>query len=469
MPKAIRALVFLMLAVAAHEATAQEYCGSDYLDWLMVDEDESRDDWFGYQTTHIGEKIVISAPNDHGLGQSTGLVYIAEFDEDDYTFFPFTTIYADDSMPGDRFGQALTATSEHIYVGAPYHQVGAFQNAGAVYEFTFDGTQWTQTAKITTDTPQLNAGFGRTISISDDANTMLVGLMDESFGGTNTGAAYIFERQGDHWVQTQVLLPPNQINGDKFGFDAALTQDASIAVISAPGTRNNAGSIFVYRRLSGSWTLTHELTASDAQPLSFFGWSVAATNEHILVGAPNAMDPEFDSKLDSPIQWVGAAYAFERNGAGWAEQQRIEHDSWNPGTHFAKDIDILDNYALITAEGESEAILYEFHDSEWEPIEYLDTESSGKTAVSLGNRFMAVSQHLGFNHGGIVYPYMHECPLIPCTADLNEDESTDFFDVAIFIETYTTGDPDADFNDDGLLDFFDIADFIASYLRGCPD
>ncbi|MFG0247060.1 MAG: hypothetical protein ACF8MF_13505 [Phycisphaerales bacterium JB052] len=469
MPRAIRALAFLMLTVAAHDAIAQEYCGSNTLDPLMVEEDESRSDWFGYQTAMIGDQMVASAPIDHGLAPATGVVYIAAFDEDEYTFVRQLTLHADDSMPGDRFGQALAATSEHIYVGAPYHQVGAFQNAGAIYEFTFDGSQWIQTAKITASTPQLNAGFGRTVSISDDARTLLIGAMDESFGGTNTGAAYIFERQDDHWAQTRVLQPPNQTNGDKFGFDTTLSPNANYAIVSAPGTSNSTGSVFAYRQINGEWILQNELTASDALPYSFFGWSVAATNRQIMVGAPNARVPYLDEQYDSPLQWIGAAYAFHHDGPDWVEHQRIEYDHWEPNIHFGKNLDLLDNYAIITAEGTNLAMLYEFHDSEWDMVRYLDTETSGSIAVSLGNRFMAVSQHLGFNHGGIVYPYMHECPLAPCTADLNEDQATDFFDVAIFIDTYATGDPDADFNDDGRLDFYDIADFIASYLRGCPD
>lgn len=55
-----------------------------------------------------------------------------------------------------------------------------------------------------------------------------------------------------------------------------------------------------------------------------------------------------------------------------------------------------------------------------------------------------------------------------CAADLNDDDSLDFFDLSAFLNFYATGDFLADFTADGLLDFFDVQHFLNNYAAGCP-
>lgn len=55
----------------------------------------------------------------------------------------------------------------------------------------------------------------------------------------------------------------------------------------------------------------------------------------------------------------------------------------------------------------------------------------------------------------------------PCPADLNGDETLDFFDVSAFLTAFSANDPIADFNADGLYDFFDISAFLSLYAQGC--
>lgn len=62
--------------------------------------------------------------------------------------------------------------------------------------------------------------------------------------------------------------------------------------------------------------------------------------------------------------------------------------------------------------------------------------------------------------------YFNPCPP-RCLADLNGDDSLDFFDVSAFLVAYANADPIADTNGDGEYDFFDVAGFIAQYNEGC--
>lgn len=54
-----------------------------------------------------------------------------------------------------------------------------------------------------------------------------------------------------------------------------------------------------------------------------------------------------------------------------------------------------------------------------------------------------------------------------CRADLNNDGETNFFDISIFLNAYTSRDLLADFNNDGRTDFFDLSSFLIEIAIGC--
>lgn len=55
-----------------------------------------------------------------------------------------------------------------------------------------------------------------------------------------------------------------------------------------------------------------------------------------------------------------------------------------------------------------------------------------------------------------------------CTADMNNDQILDFFDVQAFLNAYATTDPAGDFNHDSVFDFFDVLAFLEAFAAGCP-
>jgi hypothetical protein len=55
-----------------------------------------------------------------------------------------------------------------------------------------------------------------------------------------------------------------------------------------------------------------------------------------------------------------------------------------------------------------------------------------------------------------------------CSADMNGDDSLDFFDVSAFLIAFGNQDPIADFQPDGSYDFFDVSAFLIAFGAGCP-
>jgi hypothetical protein len=65
-----------------------------------------------------------------------------------------------------------------------------------------------------------NWGFGNAVAL--DGNRVIVGASRADINGeTNRGAAYVFVRQGDEWVEEAELLAFDGAEGDFFGTSVA--------------------------------------------------------------------------------------------------------------------------------------------------------------------------------------------------------------------------------------------------------
>jgi len=64
-------------------------------------------------------------------------------------------------------------------------------DAGAAYIYQYNGSTWLEQAKLQASDKETNDWFGRSVSISGD--TAIVGARYEDTGGKDAGAAYIFD------------------------------------------------------------------------------------------------------------------------------------------------------------------------------------------------------------------------------------------------------------------------------------
>jgi len=54
-----------------------------------------------------------------------------------------------------------------------------------------------------------------------------------------------------------------------------------------------------------------------------------------------------------------------------------------------------------------------------------------------------------------------------CPADINQDRTTNFFDISEFISLFNDEDDIADLNTDGVFNFFDVSIFLTAFASGC--
>ena len=256
--------------------------------------------------------------------------------------------------PGDEtgaggfgFSVALSADGNTALIGGPFDGGTVGPAWGAAWVFTRSGSTWTQQGpKLTANDEQLpteQIRFGRSVALSADGNTALIGSVPAAtVGGVDAGAAWVFTRSGATWTQQGPKLDPNYQGGGLYplgpnggaGWSVALSADGNTALIGAPtylpiGPTYNSGvgAAWVFTRSGSTWTrqgpqLTPpqvtppQLTPSDEAGTGGFGDSVAlsADGNTALIGGPG------DTLTVTHTHTVGAAWVFTRSGSTWTQQ-----------------------------------------------------------------------------------------------------------------------------------------------------
>ena len=244
-------------------------------------------------------------------------------------------------------------------------------------------TSWDETfIEVSEVYPRLGfRNFGKSVAIS--GNTMAA--------STDRGVR-IFERASlmDDWVETQQLYYVTS-EQEQFGFSLALSED--VLVVGAPNA--TLGKAVVYERSAENpkhWVETASLEASANR----FGHAVAARGDRILVGSPGG---------DDASTWVGKAYLYEKDAAGvWRNEQILEGGV--PGNKFGAAVAMTDTWiacgaylqpsdTLLTKTGK--VYLYSFDGTDWsldksiEPTMHAASDDAFGHKVALSDDTLLVS------------------------------------------------------------------------------
>ena len=168
--------------------------------------------------------------------------------------------------------------------------------------------------KITSTPRAVGAQHGYSVAI--DGSTMVVGARHDSTTAPQSGAAFVYVRNGSTWTQQAKLLASDGNTSDEFG--AAVAINGNTIVVGADrddAAFANSGSAYVFVRSGTTWTQQQKLTADDATPDDEFGNAVAIYIDDIIVGAHHADLPNNAE--------AGSAYRFTRTGSVWSQVQKF--------------------------------------------------------------------------------------------------------------------------------------------------
>lgn len=221
-------------------------------------------------------------------------------------------IHPKDIASFDNFGTSLAISGDILLAGAPGTELKAAHNGGAAYLFQRQGKEWKETARLLPEPPQANSGFGCAVAI--DGKTAVVGARYEANpgGGRGSGAAYVFTQKGDAWMLQARLAAGDGAPFDLFGSAVAVKGDVlAVGAQAADGPKGerNTGAVYIFQRQGDSWNLQARLAPGDLGPEDHFGQSLALDGNLIAASAP--------SHDSSGLINSGTVYVYRQSGGNW--------------------------------------------------------------------------------------------------------------------------------------------------------
>ena len=147
---------------------------------------------------------------------------------------------------------ALSGDGSTAIFGGPDDNGGT----GAAWVYTRSNGVWTQQAKLVGTGAIGNASQGASVSLSGDGNTAIIGGPNDN--GFN-GAAWVFTRSGGVWSQQGPKLVGSGAlpEAGQQGRSVSLSGDGNTAIIGGPFgslSGNSIGAAWVFTRPSGVWS-----------------------------------------------------------------------------------------------------------------------------------------------------------------------------------------------------------------------
>src|SRR5437867_833773 len=260
-----------------------------------------------------------------------------------------------------NFGWSVAIAGDTMVIGAPLENSSATgvngnqtnnnaRDSGAAYVFVRDGTNWVQQAYLKASNTGAQDWFGWSVAISGD--TIVVGAFNEdsnatgvngnqtSNSATDSGAAYVFVREGTNWSQQAYLKASNTGSMDSFGYRVAVFGDTVVVGAhnedsNATGVNGNqgnnsatdSGAAYVFVRDGTNWSQQAYLKASNTGGSDAFGIAVAVFGDTIAIGAgeeDSNADGINGNQGDNSAPSSGAVYVFVRNGTNWSQQAYLK-------------------------------------------------------------------------------------------------------------------------------------------------
>lgn len=341
-------------------------------------------DAFGSSVGVSGDTIVIGAPSEDSTatgvngdqgddsGSNCGAVYVFVRDATG-NWMQQAYLKASNTDESDFFGGTVAISGDTIIVGASREDGGAtgvngnegdnsMQDAGAGYIFVRNDTEWTQQAYLKASNTGSSPGFGDNFgeAVGVDGDLAVVGASSEDSAASeingngndnsaqNTGAAYVFVRDGGNWTQEAYLKAANSEALDQFGGSVAVSgntvvvgaalEDGGATSVNGDSSDNGteaAGAAYIFvRDESGRWTQESYLKPPNPDVGDYFGWAVGISGDFAVVGAfqedGGATGINGDGS-DNRASNSGAAYVFVRNGTTWSQQAYFKASTTDRG------------------------------------------------------------------------------------------------------------------------------------------
>ncbi len=259
-------------------------------------------DQFGRSVAAVGDYVVVGAPEEDAAVVDAGAVYVFDVTSPAPTE-SIAVLHNPTPERDDEFGCSVAAAGTQVVVGAWKDNTGA-RNAGIAYVYDLDSaTPTTPLVTLTNPEPGVNDCFGYAVAMA--GSIVVVGAYSDDWGEGAAGSAYVYDLvSATPATPIATLHNPTPASRDSFGKSVAVAGDiVAVAAHYDDTMASNAGAVYVYDLGSATPTTpTATLTKPSASSSDYFGYSVAATDDYVVVGVRGD---------DTSVSNAGAAYLYD--------------------------------------------------------------------------------------------------------------------------------------------------------------
>jgi hypothetical protein len=192
------------------------------------------------------------------------------------------SLYAPDGTPGNAFSNSIALSGNEMLVGAPQ----ANNSSGAVYYYSYDGSQWVFKQKFLQTHGANGNRFGHSVSFQN--GLAVIGAP----GMPDVGQAQVFKRASSgKWTHLADIVPP-ATDGSWSGFARqVLVKSDRVLIAATPdqnwqGTQN--GKLFIYKRTGDTLTPERQLISDTNRHDGGFATSFDVSGRTLIIGEPRA-------------------------------------------------------------------------------------------------------------------------------------------------------------------------------------
>ena len=246
----------------------------------------------------------------------------------------------------------------------------------------------TQQAYLKASNTGENNGFGYSVAISADGNTLAVGAFRESANASGingdetqtddaagTGAVYVFTRTDATWSQQAYVKASNPQHFALFGHSVSLSADGNTLAVGASGENSGAtgingdqtdlsqpssGAVYVFTRAASTWSQLAYVKSSNTNADQGFGSALAMSNDGstLAVGAPGEASDATgingdQANLDDA--GAGAVYVFTTDGTTWSQQAYVKASNTTAGAAFGSAVALTTDGNVLAASAISDS------------------------------------------------------------------------------------------------------------------
>ena len=310
---------------------------------------------FGSAVAISGDTIVVG-----DFGEASSATSINGNQEDDsapyagacYVFVRSGTSWSQQAyLKGDNaksleyFGFSVAISDDTIVAGSPGNGTRGPANdpnpsnlVGGAFVFVRSGTMWSQQAYLQPSVG-IRSNFGSSVAIEDDR--LVVGAIFEDSGATgidgdesdisasNSGAAFVYSRQGSAWEQEAYLKASNPSDEASFGGSVSISGDAVLVGAEQESGRSSGingdesdmgswnGAAYLFRKEEGNWNQLAYIKGADPDSGDGFGISVGISGDYMVVGVPRESSSSNEINgdwSDNSIWATGAVFVYKTLG-----------------------------------------------------------------------------------------------------------------------------------------------------------